>query len=69
MDFAQMPYAVRTDASLSGIKCYLCCRLQYMHIDFVFSPFVSVALRIYFSLPFIVIPHPCLSPQAKNQLL
>lgn len=31
MDFAQMPYAVRTDASLSGIKCYLCCRLQYAY--------------------------------------
>lgn len=54
MDFAQTPYAVKIDASLPGIKCYLCCGLLYMHIDGAFpllsSPFVSLLLHLYLSL-------------------
>lgn len=67
MDFAQTPYAVKIDASLPGIKCYLRCRLQYMHAyRLCFSlPLISfclsIALPVLFSLPFIVIPHSTLS--------
>lgn len=45
-----MPYAVKIDASLSGIKCYLCSRLQNMHIDCAFffsSPFISLLFSVY----------------------
>ena len=55
MDFAQPPYAVKIDASLHGIKCYLCCRLQYVHIDVCFpfpfllllSPYCAVCIFLF----------------------